>query len=189
MSRLHVLIHRPRRTLAALATVLVAVGITAASGASFTASSANPGNSFATGTLSMSNSKAGTFILSASDMRPGDAATLGTVDIANSGSLSGTFTLVRGTPADSDSTNPLSAKLNVIVTDCGTFASGTPVCGDSNDVVKYTGTLAAMPSSTAMGTFAAAEKHRYQFSVALDSSAGNAYQGDSSVTQFDWNAA
>jgi hypothetical protein len=189
MSRLHVLVHRPRRTLAALATVLVAVGITAASGANFTATSANPGNSFATGTLSMSNSKAGTFILSASDMRPGDPATIGTVDIANTGSLSGAFSLVRGTPADSDSTNPLSAKLNLVVTDCGTFASGTPVCGDSNDVVKFTGTLAAMPSTTAMGTFAAAEKHRYQFSVALDSSAGNAYQGDSSVTQFDWNAS
>ena len=188
MSRLHVLVHRPRRTLAALATVLVAVGITAASGANFTASSANPGNSFATGTLSMSNSKAGTFILSASDMRPGDPATTGTVDIANTGSLSGAFTLVRGTPADSDSTNPLSGKLNVLVTDCGTFASGTPVCGDAGDVQKYAGTLAAM-GTTSMGTFAAAEKHRYQFSVSLDSSAGNAYQGDSSVTQFDWNAS
>ena len=188
MSRLHVLVHRPRRTLAALATVLVAVGITAASGANFTATSANPGNSFATGTLSMSNSKAGTFILSASDMRPGDPATTGTVDIANTGSLSGAFSLVRGTPADSDGTNPLSGKLNVVVTDCGTFASGTPVCGDAGDVQKYSGTLAAM-GTTAMGTYTGGEKHRYQFSVSLDSTAGNAYQGDSSVTQFDWNAS
>jgi spore coat-associated protein N len=188
MSRLHALVHRPRRTLAALATVLVAVGITAASGANFTAASANPGNSFATGTLTMSNSKTGAFILQAGDMRPGDPATTGTVDIGNTGSLSGVFSLVRGTPVDSDTANALSAKLNVVVTDCGTFASGTPVCGDAGDVSKYSGTLAAM-GTTAMGTFAAGEKHKYQFSVSVDSSAGNAYQGDSSVTQFDWNAS
>ena len=53
-------------------------------------------------------------------MRPGGTASTGTVDIGNTGSLSGAFTLTRGTPVDSDSTNPLSAKLNVKVVDCGT---------------------------------------------------------------------
>jgi len=77
MSRLHVLAHRPRRTLAALATTLVAVGITAASGADFTATSANPGNTFATGTLTMSNSKAGAAILTASGIKPGAPASTG----------------------------------------------------------------------------------------------------------------
>ena len=41
----------------------------------------------------------------------------------------------------------------------------------------------------ALGTFAAAAKHRYRFTVALDGSAGNAYQGDSSSVPFDFNAA
>ena len=53
MSRLSTLVSRPRRTLAALATVLVAVGITAASGADFTATSANADTTFATGTLTI----------------------------------------------------------------------------------------------------------------------------------------
>ena len=32
-------------------------------------------------------------------------------------------------------------------------------------------------------------KHRYRFRVALDGSADNAYQGDSSTVAFSWNAA
>ena len=53
-------------------------------------------------------------------MKPGDPASKGTVDIKNTGSLAGAFTLTRGTVVDSDGSNPMSAKLNVIVTDCGT---------------------------------------------------------------------
>ncbi len=187
MSRLHVLVHRPRRTLAALATVLVAVGITAASGASFTATSANPGNTFATGTLTMSNSNAGAAILTASNLRPGDSATPGQVDIENTGSLSGAFSVSRGTPVDSDGSNPLSGMLNLVVVDCGDFSSGTPTC-TGGDPTMYSGTIAAMPT-TALGTFAGGEKHRYEFRVAMDSSAGNAYQGDTSQVEFTWNAA
>jgi spore coat-associated protein N len=189
VSRLHVLARRPKRTLAALSTALVAVGVTVASGADFTAASANPSNTFSTGTLTINNSKEGSAILTASNMRPGDPASTGTVDIANSGSLSGAFTLSRQAPVDSDGTNPLSAKLNLVVVDCGSFASGTPVCGDGDDVTKYSGTIAGMTGSQALGTFAAGEKHRYKFSVSLDSSAGNAYQGDNSSVEFDWNAA
>ena len=55
------------------------------------------------------------------------------------------------------------------------------------------GTVAEMgtPGHTVsgLGTFAAGEKHRYQFTVQLDSSAGNVYQGDTSSVEFDWNAA
>jgi spore coat-associated protein N len=187
MSRIRYLASRPRRTLAALATVLVAVGITAASGASFTASSASPGNVFATGTLSMTSSKDNAAILNVGNMRPGDPASTGVVDIANTGSLSGTFSLGHTAPADSDATNPLSGKLNLTVADCGVFSGTTaPSCTGATQV--YSGTLATMPSSVALGTFAGGVKHRYQFSVALDSSAGNAYQGDTSSTQFEFDA-
>ena len=91
---------------------------------------------------------------------------------------------------DSDSANPLSGKLNLVVVDCGAFAgAGAPTCGDGDDVTKYSGTIAGMSGSQALGTYAAGEKHRYKFSVSLDSSAGNAYQGDTSTVEFDWNAA
>ena len=32
--------------------------------------------------------------------------------------------------------------------------------------------------TTALGTYAPGDKHRYHFTVALDGTAGNAYQGD-----------
>src|SRR4051794_22782861 len=134
MSRLTLLAASPRRALAALATVLVAVGITAASGANFNAQSANPSNTFTAGTLSMLNSKAGAAILTASNMRPGDPATTGTVDIQDTGSLSAPFVLSKGTVSNTDGSNPMSDKLNLTVVDCGDFSSGTPVCGDAGDV-------------------------------------------------------
>ena len=194
MSRLAPLTRHPRRTLATLATVLTAVGITVASGADFTASSANPANTFSAGTLSMFNSASNSAILTASNLKPGGTPAAGTVDIANTGSLAGTFTLTRGAPVDSDTTNPLSAKLSTTVTDCGAYAGATaPTCGDGDDTTVYTGTLAQMGTAghavASLGSFAGGAKHRYQFGVGLDSTADNNYQGDSSTVTFTWNAA
>jgi hypothetical protein len=190
MSRLQVLAAQPRLALGALVTLLLAAGAVVGSGADFTASSANPSNTFAAGTLSILNGKEATSVLTASNMRPADPAQVGTVDIQNTGSLSGAFTLVRGTLTNTDGTNPLAAKLNVVVTDCGvwTNASTANACGDGDDVQKYSGTLAAM-GTTNLGTFAAGAKHTYKFAVSLDSSADNAYQGDSATAEFDFNAA
>jgi hypothetical protein len=189
LSRLKVLTSQPKLALGALLTLLLAATAVVGSGADFTASSANPSNTFASGTLTIGNSKEGVAVLSASNLRPGEAAQTGTVDIENTGSLSGTFTLAKGTVSNSDAGNPLVDKLNLIVVDCGTFSGSTPpTCGDGDDAQKYSGTIAAMTTSS-LGSYAAAAKHRYRFSVALDSSAGNAYQGDSSTVQFDFNAA
>lgn len=189
MSRMSALAARPKRTLAALATVLVAVGITAASGADFTATSANADTTFAAGTLTIENSKEAQAIwASSADMRPGDPARTGTVDIENGGSLSGAFTLARGAVTDSDGTYKLSTKLNLVVKDCGDFSAGAPTC-DAGDPVRYTGTIAAMSADVALGTFDGGEKHRYEFSVTVDGSADNNFQGRSSVVPFSWAAA
>ena len=185
MSRFKVLKANPRRTLAALATVLVAVGITGASGANFTATSANPSNTFSAGTMSILNDKEGVAILTASGMKPGDPASKGEVSIKNTGSLPGAFSLSRGVIADSDTTNRMSTKLNVIVSDCGVDLDC--LVGPSTNV--YTGTLAAMNATIGLGTWAANAEHRYEFSVAFDASADNLYQGDNSVVPFTWNAA
>jgi hypothetical protein len=176
----------PMRVLGALSALIAAVAVAVGSSASFTATSANPSNTFAAGTLSILNSKEGLAVLTASNMKPGDSTT-GTVDVQNNGSLSGAFTLSRSNIVDSDVGNPMSAKLDLVVKDCGDFSSGTPTC-DVGDPVKYTGTIAAM-TPTALGTFAASEKHRYQFAVTFNSGANNNYQGDSSSVEFDWDAS
>jgi spore coat-associated protein N len=189
LSRLKVLTSQPKLALGALLTLLLAAGAVVGSGADFTASSANPSNTFASGTLTIGNSKEGTALFTASNLRPGDSATPGIVDIENTGSLSGAFTLSTSNVTNSDAGNPLAGKLNLTVVDCGVFTGGNaPTCGDGDDSTKYTGTIAAM-GPTALGNYAAAAKHRYRFSVTLDSSAGNAYQGDSSSVEFDFNAA
>jgi spore coat-associated protein N len=186
MTTLDFVARHPMRVLGALSALIAAVAVAVGSSASFTASSANPSNTFAAGTLSILNSKEGLAVLTASGMKPGDSAT-GTVDVQNTGSLSGAFSLSRSNIVDSDGANPLSAKLNLVVKDCGDFSSGPPTC-DAGDPVKYTGTIAAMGSS-ALGTFAASEQHRYEFVVTFDSGANNLYQGDNSSVQFDWNAS
>lgn len=186
MSRSKALRANPRKVLAALATVLVAVGVTVASGATFTAQTANPSNTFTAGTLSMTNDGAGSAILTASNMKPGDPATKGAVVIKNTGSVSGAFSLTRSALTNSDSTNPMAAKLNLVITDCGADQDCTTALDNSN---KYTGTLAGMGSALSLGTWAAAEQHKYEFSVALDSSADNNYQGDNSVATFTWDAS
>jgi hypothetical protein len=194
MSRLSVLASQPKLALGALLTLLLAAAAVVGSGADFTASSANPSNTFSAGTLTIGNSKEGTAVLTASNLRPGNSQT-GTVDIQNTGSLSGTFTLSRTTPVDSSSANPLSSKLNVTVRDCGLWSGGSaPTCGDGDDTVKYTnGTLAQMGGAghliSSLGTFNGSDKRRYEFTVTLDPSTGNAFQGGSSTVEFDFNAA
>lgn len=186
MTTLDFVARHPVRVLGALSALIAAVAVAVGSSASFTATSANPSNTFAAGTLSILNSKEGLAVLTASGMKPGDSAT-GTVDVQNTGSLSGAFSLSRSNIVDSDGANPLSAKLNLVVKDCGDFSSGTPTC-DAGDPQRYSGTISAM-GSIALGTFVANEQHRYEFAVTFDSSANNAYQGDSSSVQFDWNAS
>jgi Camelysin metallo-endopeptidase len=191
MSRMKVLVGNPRMALGALLTLLLSAGAVVGSGADFTASSANPTNKFTAGTLTMANSETGTAVLTANNLRPGGDAETGVVDIENTGSLSGAFTLAHSALVNSDTGNPMSEKLNIKIVDCGDFASGTPTC-DTGDDVKYEGTLVEMGTPgheiEALGDYDADEKHRYEFSVDLDGTADDRYQGDSSTVTFDFNS-
>jgi hypothetical protein len=193
MSTMHALAARPRRTVAALATALAAAGVAVGSGADFTSRSANPANTFSAGALTMDNSNDAAAVFRPSNMLPGGAPQTGTVDIANDGSLPGTFALSRdqleSTDGGAENPTPFAAKVNLVVTDCGAFRGDeAPACGDAADAEVYSGTLAAMDAAEALGDFAAGDKHRYQFAAALDASADNAYQGDSSSARFVWDA-
>ena len=189
LSRLKVLTSQPKLALGALLTLLLAATAVVGSGADFTATSANPSNTFASGTLTIENSNEGLAVLTASNLRPAGPAATGVVDIKNTGTLSGAFTLSRTAPVDSDNVNPLSGKLNLTVVDCGTFSSGTPACGDGDDVVRVSGGTIAGMGTTSLGNFAAGDKRRYRFTVQLDGSATDDYQGGDSEVEFDFNAS
>lgn len=188
MSRLAIMFARPKLTLGALGTALAAVGLAVGSGADFTSSTANPANTFSSGTLTHSNSKAGSAILTASNLKPGDTKT-GSVTITNTGSLPGTFSL-----SQSNLTNPtlgpggekLSDQLDVVIKDGTTTvysgklgAMGT-VALDGDTASAGTQPFGASGSGTAA--------HTYDFSVTLPSSTGNAFQGTSTSVQYDWTA-
>ena len=194
MARRMQFVGRPRRTLAALAVALGAVGVAVGSGADFSAQSANPSNTFTAGTLTMDNSKSGAAIFAPSNMKPGAPAQTGTVDIQNSGSLAGAFSLsmdsLSSTDTGTPNPSPFADKVTLTVVDCGKFSgSAAPACGDGDDVTVYDHkALSALTSAVDLGSFAAGEKHRYQFAAALDGSAGDQYQGDGSTARFVWNA-
>lgn len=193
MSRLSALAAHPRRTVGALAVVLAAVGVTVGSGANFTASAANPANTFTAGTLSIDNSKgngsAASAILSASGMKPGDTAT-GTVDIQNTGSVAGAFTLKTSNAVDS--TPSILGQLDVKIVDCGAFTNNNttaPSCTTGTTTVSANGAKVSSVGTISLGSFAANEKHRYKFDVTLPSGTDNTFQGKSGSIAFDWTAA
>jgi spore coat-associated protein N len=181
MTRLHALAAHPRRTLAALAVVLAAVGITVGSGANFTASAANPGNVFTTGTLSIGNSPA-TALFTANALKPGDVNT-GTVDITNTGSLSGDFALKTANPTGSTA---LLGQLDLVVADCGAWTTSAPSCSTGTTTV-YSGKLASL-TNAALGTYSGGVKHRYKFTVTLPSSTDDTFQGKTGQIDFSWSA-
>jgi spore coat-associated protein N len=166
VTRLHRLAAHPRRTLGALAVVLAAVGITVGSGASFTASAANPGNAFSTGTLVIANSPS-TALLSVTGMKPGDTSS-STVDITNTGSLA------------------LLGQMQLTVLDCGAWTTTAPGCTTGTTSV-YSGTVSGLTNST-LGNYAGGIKHRYKFTATLPSSTDDTYQGKTAQVDFAWSA-
>jgi spore coat-associated protein N len=182
VSRLSALAAHPRRTIAALAVVLAAVGITVGSGANFTASAANPSNTFTAGTLSIGSSSSSA-LFNATNLKPGDTVP-GTVDIQNTGSLPGAFTLSTSHITD---TSSLLGQLDLKIEDCGLWSGTTaPTCSGAN--VLYSGKAASV-GTVNLSSFAANAKHRYQFNVTVPTGISNTFQGAGATVQFDWNAA
>ena len=178
----------PRTVLLALALVLGASALAVGSGANFNSTSANASNVFSAGTIAHSNSKSNAAILTASNMVPGNSAT-GTVDIKNTGSATGTFTLSHTGPVDTPASPGLSKKLLLTISDLG---DPTCVTACPATVQIYTGTINAMPASTALGTYAPGATHRYQYTVNFPDGgtlgADNAYQAASTTVEYDWSS-
>ena len=164
-----------------LAVVLAAVGITVGSGANFTASAANPGNAFSTGTLVIANSPS-TALLSLSGMKPGATAS-STVDITNTGSLAGDFALKTANPTGSTA---LLGQMQLTVLDCGAWTASAPDCSSDTTSV-YSGTVSGLTNSS-LGNYAGGIKHRYKFTATLPLATNDTFQGLSAGIDFAWSA-
>ncbi len=159
------------RIVATLATALAALGVAVGSGASFTAQSANPTNTYVSGALEMSNSKADNAIFAGSQLRPGESTT-GSVTIKNTGSVAGDFRLLEQAVTD-----PFVADLKLEVRQSGV---ATPI---------YDGSFGGVPSGgIALGTYAAGAERTYAFKVTLPAAADDADENKTATATYRWDA-
>jgi hypothetical protein len=165
----------PGRVLAGLATVIVAAAAAVGSGADFSSHSANPTNTFASGTLLQANSKSGVAVLAGSNLKPGDVRS-GEVTITNTGSLAGSFKLTESNAANGFGSGDMAMKIEDV--------SG------SSPVTVYNGELGKVPAGgIALGSYAAGEARTYRFTATFSKEAPNSDQGKVAKADYEWDAA
>ena len=168
---------------------VTSVGVTG-SLAAFDDTKTLTGNTFATGTVTLSATgglSSGSVIFSASNASPG-TTTYGYVDVQNTGSLNLSYTM--STAATNTDTKNLKGSLvtDVAVTTTATTC-GAGVFGGSPTLVvnNVTGLDSVAVSSRALASGAAAE--RLCFRIALPAGAGNSLQGASTTATFTFNGS
>ena len=181
MKRFKVLFGQRRfQLLATMAVLLLAASVVVASGASFTAQSANPGNLYTSGSLTMSNSNDNAAIVTFDKMVPGDTQS-GKVTIANTGDVQGDFYLqpvISGDPS-------LAAALMITIK-------------DDNGPEVYSGPLSGLTAQQDLGLWQAKASHTYTFTVTfpnndrasdemgITAGADNLLEGLSATAAFTW---
>lgn len=148
-------------TMALSAAALVSAALVGTSSASFTATSANPANTFASATLTMSSDKPNAAdLINVSHLVPGDTANR-TVTITNTGNVGFTYAAAISATAStllwSDSTN------------------GLQVTVKRGATVLYSGPLKSMALS-ASGTIAAGATDTLTYDFSFPTSADNTFQ-------------
>lgn len=168
-------VSRPRRyrVLVPLAGLAAAAALAVGSGADFTSNSVNSSNAFSTGSLTQTNSKAGSAVFDLANMKPGDTLN-GSVTIKNSGTLGAGFKLTE------TATNGFTTKSNLrlTITESGSTA---PV---------WTGTFGELTAAgpLVLGDWAPGQAKTFVFSVTLDSKADNTEQGKTATATYSWDA-
>lgn len=194
MTRTAILMKHPRRTLGALGAVLAAVGLAIGSGAVFTSTASNPGNAFAAGNLSTTNSPTGAILTVPSGFKPGDTSN-GSVTITNSGDMPGSYSLTKSVTSNVPGPNggSLASVLNVKIED----TTGTPVTVYDGSIASMSAqTLDGDPSTGAVDKFTAGQARTYKFTVSWpdggtpgsSTTGDNAYKSSAVTVQYDWNA-
>ncbi len=161
----------------------------------FSATTSNPTNNWAAGTVAIGDDDSNTAAFTASNLKPGSTGTR-VIAVTSTGSLASTVKLY-GTNAAT--TNGLSSYINLVITQGtgGSFASGvgfTPLLTGSN---VYTGTLAGFGSAntnfaTGLGSWAptgtASETRTFQIQYTVDAAAPNTTQAGTAAIGFTWEA-
>lgn len=218
MSRFSLIARHPKRSLAALATLLVAVGVVVASGADFSSSSSNATNTFTAGVLHHSNAHQGNVFDSGvsanfSGIKPGFGTdntgtapdtsggtgsantndNYGQVVITNDGNSSQTIALAKSVTA-----NAYSGVAPTPSAVCGGACSALDGAlkvrivkdGDTGSPV-YDNVLSNLSASTfdSSVSYATSASHTYDMYFYLPSGTGNAYQGGDAQVTLNWTGS
>jgi hypothetical protein len=168
------LISNPRRAIVALLTALAATAAAVGSGADFSSHSANPANTFSSGTLVQSNSKSGVAIVTGSNLKPGDVRS-GEVTITNTGSLAGTFKLAESNASNAFGAGDMTLKIDDV-------SGKTPVS-------VYSGDIGKVPAEgIGLGSYAAGEARTYRFTATFAQGSPNSDQGKTAKADYEWDA-
>lgn len=185
--------------------------------ASFTATTTNPGNTFSTGTLSITTSRPTQSVMTFANLIPGDVVTQA-LTLTNNGTIDMSLTLTRTitsttTVLDSDATNGLQLWVGgctspwsgnnctpvarALVGSGNTYAGATPVpIVNATPVSIFAGGSESFCSSNATNAAqratrgnacAATDNYYLLFRVNLPTSAGNTFQDKSSTILFTWD--
>lgn len=185
MSRLSILIKRPKRTLVALAAVSLAVAVAIGSGAAFTSQSTNPGNSFTSGILKQGNTKNGAAVATLSNMLPGEEKT-GSITLSNDGNRTGTFQFAKaGETNTAGSDQEACSGTDGGSATCAALGGALKVEVKDGSTVVYDGLVTAI--SIADFNLAPAASRTLDFRFYLPSATGNTYQGGAYGVQYNWN--
>ncbi|MBA2349842.1 MAG: hypothetical protein H0V81_16310 [Solirubrobacterales bacterium] len=162
---------------------------------------ANPGNSFVSGTVEIADDDAGTAVASFSNGRPGTTTT-GCVNVTYTGTLPSTVRLYGTTTGTG-----LDAYLDLKITrgkitqtpaagSCTTFTADSTDYGNGGAGIVYNGLLSGLGSTAATGiadprasaptTWGAGDVRAYKVQVTLRNEASG--QGKNATTSFSWVA-
>jgi spore coat-associated protein N len=192
------------------------IGASAGTFAGFTATTNNPNNTFATGTLTMNTSKPAAAILTLSNMIPGDTVS-DVVNILSTGTEDMTYTLTTTATTSSVLDTNTTDGLKLWIQRCSqawTNTGAAATCGGQvADVVGTSGSpVPIIGSNIAMGklcdsdadgqrttrgnnclnsplTIDTKNSDFLKIRVSLPSSADDTFQGKTSTIQFTWNGA
>ena len=156
-------------TLVVLALLAVALQSLVFSGASFTSSRGNPGNTFTAGAFGHTNSKDGVLVIDAAGLWPGGSAKTGALTITGTGDFSGAYTLTKAGVVDTPASPGLSSALTLRIED---------ITGGALQTLSNT-TVAGF-NTVSLGAIAPGASRQYRFTLAYPTAAADtALQGAS----------
>ena len=189
-----------RRTIGTVAVlVLAAVAVSFAVFSAFSATTSNPGNSFAAGSVALTANNTASAFYNVSAAKPGDASTPKCMKVSYSGSLPATVKLYRsafsaGSGLDQYLTLTITKGPGGSATDCSDFPS-------TGTTVIYAGTLQGLGSSfadanalsltnqTGAAAWANSDTVNYKIQASLPSNTPNTANGLATGTHsFTWEA-